>query len=181
MPSAELEKAHYLLHENKIGNKGYVEFLNKAILPTLPYLRAGMRGLDFGCGPGPTLSVLLRNRGFVMDDYDPFFFPELKTAQAYDFVFATECFEHFFAPATEVHRIRQLLKPNGTLTVMTAHWQEPSDLPAWYYARDPTHVAFYHRHTFDWIARHYGFEIVYTDNNRVIILRKHQPENKSKL
>lgn len=172
LPAAAFEKAHYMRHENSISNEGYVQFLNKAITPALPYLRAGMRGLDYGCGPGPTLSVLLRNRGCAMDDYDPFFFPELKAGQVYDFIFATECFEHFFAPATEMQRIGQLLKANGFLIVMTQQWQQLSALPTWYYAKDPTHVVFYHRRTFNWIAAQYGWEIIYTDDKSVIIFKK---------
>jgi SAM-dependent methyltransferase len=172
LPSAELEKAHYLRHENSVGNEGYVQFLNKAILPALTFLHAGMHGLDYGCGPGPTLSVLLRNRGFAMDDYDPFFFPELKKDQTYDFIFATECFEHFFAPATEIQRLSHLLKPDGFLIVKTQFWQQLSELPTWYYAKDPTHVVFFHGHTFDWIAAQYGFEVIYTDKISVIILKK---------
>jgi len=34
-----------------------------------------LHGLDYGCGPGPTLSVMLREKGFKMADYDPFFKP----------------------------------------------------------------------------------------------------------
>ncbi|WP_299700701.1 class I SAM-dependent methyltransferase [uncultured Pontibacter sp.] len=171
-PSAELEKAHYMRHENTVSNAGYVQFLNKAIVPALPFLHAGMRGLDYGCGPGPSLSVLLRERGYVMDDYDPFFFPYLKEDQVYDFIFSTECFEHFFDPDAEMQRLSLLLKTGGFLIVMTQLWQNLSELPTWYYAKDPTHVVFYHLHTFDWIAKHYGFEVKYTDSIRVIILKK---------
>jgi SAM-dependent methyltransferase len=172
LPSASLEKAHYLKHNNSINNEGYVQFLNKAILPALPFLHMGMQGLDYGCGPGPVLSELLRNRGYEMDNYDPYFFPDLDDAKRYDFIFATECFEHFFSPAVEMRRLSHILKKDGYLVVMTQHWQNLSDLKTWYYAKDLTHVVFYHRQTFNWIANNFKFEIIFTDNIRAVILKK---------
>ncbi|PVY42161.1 class I SAM-dependent methyltransferase [Pontibacter virosus] len=172
LPLPEVEEKHYLTHENGIEHAGYVNFLNRAIQPTLPLLGRGMHGLDYGCGPTPTLSLLLEREGYRMDNYDPYFFPELKTEQVYDFVFATECFEHFFYPARELHLLYKLLKPGGLLTIMTEQWQETDKIPTWYYAKDPTHVVFYHSRTFHWIAQHCGFELMYTDNKRVVIIRK---------
>jgi hypothetical protein len=34
-----------------------------------------LHGLDYGCGPGPTLSSMFREKGFKMADYDLFFKP----------------------------------------------------------------------------------------------------------
>lgn len=172
LPSLEEEEAHYLRHENSIENEGYVNFLNKAINPALPFLKPGWKGLDYGCGPGPTLSQLVAKAGFEVDNYDPFFFPELEADQVYDFIFATECFEHFFNPAKELKLLQQLLNEQGMLIIKTQFWQDLSDLSSWYYAKDLTHVVFYHVHTFDWIAKHYGFEKVFTDNSSVVILKK---------
>jgi len=76
-PSAIEEEQHYSKHENGIQHKGYVNFLNGAVQPALPFLSPGMHGLDYGCGPVPTLSPLLGEAGYTMDNYDPYFFPEL--------------------------------------------------------------------------------------------------------
>ncbi len=83
-----------------------------AIDPALPYLTAGMTGLDYGCGPTPTLSVMLRREGIRCEDYDPFFVghPLQKT---FDFVFSTEAFEHFFHPGREIRKIRALTPRQG--------------------------------------------------------------------
>jgi SAM-dependent methyltransferase len=171
-PTAAAEKSHYTLHENSIGHQGYVTFLNRAIQPTLPYLKPGMRGLDYGCGPTPTLSLLLQQAGYKTDNYDPYFFPELNTGSRYDFIFATECFEHFFAPAKELERLSGLLKESGILVVMTERWEDLEGFRHWYYARDPTHVSFYHSRTFEYIGSRSGFKTLYSDRSRVIILQK---------
>jgi SAM-dependent methyltransferase len=171
-PSAAEERGHYILHENSIQHNGYVSFLNRAIQPALPYLKPGIQGLDYGCGPTPTLCLLLQQAGYKTDHYDPYFFPELDKDSKYDFIFATECFEHFFAPANEVERLGGLLKAGGILVVMTEWWKDIASFKDWYYARDPTHVVFYHSHTFDYICSRFGFKTLYSDGSRVIILQK---------
>jgi len=171
LPSPEEERARYLEHNNGIQYPGYVKFLNQAIDPALPYLSGDMKGLDYGCGPVPTLSLLLRKKGISCLDYDPLFFPELPEGP-FDFIFATECFEHFFNPATETERIITLLKPGGLLIVMTHLWDEDTDFASWYYPKDNTHVAFYHAETFKYIERRFGFRQLPAASERVIILLK---------
>lgn len=170
-PSKQSEKKRYLTHKNGIQYKGYVDFLNQAIEPALPLVSQNMQGLDFGCGPTPTLSVILEQKGFSCDDYDPIFFPELPDKE-YDFIFATECFEHFFFPAKEIQHIKKLLKPTGVLIIMTEPWKSAEAFNSWYYAKDSTHVSFYHNHTFDFIGEKFGFEKLESENERVILFKK---------
>lgn len=170
-PTRAQEKARYLTHNNGIQHEGYVTFLNQAIEPALPYLNTGMHGLDFGCGPTPTLSLLLKQRDINCDDYDPFFFPG-RPNKTYDFIFATECFEHFFNPRKEMCSIQSLLNARGFLIVMTELWQSEKAFSNWHYANDSTHVCFYHKHTIGYIQKHFGFRQLTTDNTRVIIMQK---------
>jgi len=171
LPNRQNEKERYLKHENSIQNKGYVRHLNQAIHPALPYLRENMRGLDYGCGPVPTLNRLLEKKGLNCEFYDPIFFPEHPLGR-YDYIFATECFEHFFSPDAELHKLTHLLESGGILIVMTTLWEDIDKFEAWKYAQDPTHVVFYHQKTFEFICAKYGFELLANHNNRVIILRK---------
>lgn len=171
-PTKIEEEKRYLQHNNGIQHKGYVTFLNKAINPAIDFLKPGMRGLDYGCGPVPTLSRLLEQKGFTCDDYDPIFFPEMDQDKQYDFIFATECFEHFFFPAKELQKIRKLLKEDGILVIMTEQWQNLGKFKTWYYAKDLTHVSFYHQRTFNFIAKKSGMNTLFTDNNSVIIFQK---------
>lgn len=175
LPSEKSEKERYLTHKNGIQYKGYVDFLNQAIEPALPLLSKAMLGLDFGCGPTPTLSVILEQKGFTCDNYDPLFFPELPEKK-YDFIFATECFEHFFFPAKEIQRINKLLKPGGILIVMTEKWKTAEAFSSWYYARDSTHVSFFHNQTFGFISEKFGFETIESNNKRVMLLQKNEAQ-----
>jgi SAM-dependent methyltransferase len=165
------EKQRYLHHNNGIHNEGYVKFLNQAIEPALPLISRDMKGLDFGCGPTPTLSVLLTQKGFGCDDFDPFFFPHIPQKQ-YDFIFATECFEHFYHPAKEIAHIHDLLKPGGILIIMTEIWKSPESFEKWYYAKDPTHVMFFNENTFRFMTDTYGFKHMKNDGIRVFMFKK---------
>lgn len=169
--SRKEERDRYVLHRNDIGDKGYDNFLKKVITPCVSFLSREMVGLDYGCGPTPTLSRILTELGFVCHDYDPLFgfFP---AQSSYDFIFATECFEHFFQPGEEVKNIDRLLKPGGYLGIMTERWKTLEGFETWYYKRDRTHVSFYHANTFSWVTRQFGYEVRYRDEGRVVILRK---------
>ncbi|MBW6535059.1 MAG: class I SAM-dependent methyltransferase [Mariniphaga sp.] len=172
-PNIHEEKKRYLEHNNSIHQEGYVTHLNQAIYPALKYLKSDFRGLDFGCGPVPTLNLLLEKEGFACEFYDPIFFAEPPLGN-FDFIFATECFEHFFRPADEMLKLLGLLKPEGILVVMTQLWKDTTIFKGWRYAHDPTHVVFYHEQTFRFIAAHFGFEVLEMKKDRVVILRNKQ-------
>lgn len=169
--SPEKEQQHYVTHENHLENEGYVRFLKQILDPMLPYLDSKMRGLDYGCGPGPTLSKLIKQHGIACDDYDPFF-ANVPLHPPYDFMLATECLEHFHRPADEMKRISAWLKPGGLLGVMTEHWTHIEQLKSWYYAKDPTHVCFYHASTLDYLCQQFGFLLVWQDKKRAAVLKR---------
>jgi len=173
-PSAEEERAHYLTHENSPEQEGYVRHLRRALDPALPYLEPGMKGVDWGSGPGPTLSGLLRATGFACHDYDPIFGPK-ALFPPYDFIFATECLEHMHHPGRDMEHLVSCLSPGGLFIAMTECWEQLSQFDSWRYARDPTHTSFFHRRTFVWIAAHFKMEHVWSDGRRVFILRRHAP------
>ncbi len=163
------ESARYRLHRNTISNEGYVGmFLEKIAL--VHQFCPGVRSvLDYGCGPSPVLAELLKREGFSCDVYDPYFFPALPEGY-YDLVISTEVFEHFRDISTEIIRIRTLLKPGSYLAVMTSLHDSVSDFENWWYAGDPTHICFFGRRTFEWIAKEFGFRIVYMDGKNFVIL-----------
>ena len=171
LPDPATEEARYQAHQNGPQDEGYVRFLNLAITPALPWLNENMHGLDFGCGPTPTLSGLLRQHGLHCDNYDPYFFPALPEKQ-FDFIFATEVVEHFYNPARELQQLSALLKQGGILTIMTEAWTTVEGFADWHYAKDITHVCFYHASTLEFICARYGFEILNRDTPRVTVFRK---------
>jgi SAM-dependent methyltransferase len=158
--SFEDEISRYEAHENGPENRGYVDFLNRVAEPLTKVLRLGAMGLDYGSGPGPTLSEMLEKKGFPTANYDPHFAPDRSVLRrSYDFITCTETLEHFFYPDEELGRMNHLLRPGGWLAVMTEVWVESRCLSEWSYARDPTHVCFYHRQTMDWIAEQFGWHL----------------------
>ena len=169
---ADEEKKRYSFHQNSIENEGYVQFLNRIIEPAKQYISIGMSGIDYGCGPNPVLSQLVEKNGLKCDYYDPFFFPKIDIGRKYDFVFATECFEHFFSPADELKLICGILNTGGILGIMTEFVTDTTDFCNWYYKNDPTHVCFYSKKSIAYINNAFGFSEIYNDGHRVTILKK---------
>jgi len=169
--SPEQRRAHYQTHQNGPTNHGYVQFLQRLVNPLRSYLKPNEHGLDFGCGPGPTLSGLLRDEGRSCDHYDPIFFPKLPEGP-FDFITVTECCEHFEHPRREFGKIANFLRPGGHLGIMTELYVQLDQFDRWYYTRDPTHVSFYHQDSFHFICSEIGFDHLWSDQQRVIILRR---------
>jgi hypothetical protein len=121
-------------------------------------LPPGARGLDYGSGPGPTVSTMMRERGFLMNDYDPFFAPdEAALAGTYGFVTCTEVIEHLRRPVETFACLDGLLEPGGLLGVLTGVLEDDAAFSSWWYHRDLTHVCFYRPETLDWLARRFGW------------------------
>lgn len=185
--SLEDQKSRYDFHQNTLESSGYIDFLNRCILPTLPFLEKGWSGLDYGSGPGSepdglqggsVLSILMkRDHGMFVDCYDPVYSPKTpgmkwEEKNIYDFVFSTEVWEHFTEPEADIRIIQDILKPRGVLAVMTTSWDENTDFSRWHYAKDDTHVCFYHGKTMEWIALNFKFIILYTNNKNVWVFQK---------
>lgn len=171
-PDAAAELAHYRHHENRIDDPAYRRFLSKLLDPLLPLLPPGARGLDYGCGPGPALAMMLTEAGHPMTLFDPFFHPDpAPLARQHDFITCTEVAEHFHHPAEEFDRLGALLRPGGLLAVMTCFQTEDARFATWQYRRDPTHVVFYRAATFACIAGTRGWSCV-TPVKDVALLRK---------
>ena len=75
-PAADVECAEYRLHRNDPGDPGYRRFLARLAGPLRARLMPAAQGLDYGCGPGPALAMMLREAGHPMQVWDPFFAPD---------------------------------------------------------------------------------------------------------
>ena len=166
------ERRRYDTHENDPTDSGYRQFLARLANPLVERLMPGAEGLDYGSGPGPTLSVMLNEMGFPMTIYDPFFTSDQGAlSRTYDFITCTETAEHFFQPDVEFKRLNRLLKPKGVLGVMT-ELLEFQVFVRWRYVRDETHVAFYRMRTMAWLAEHFGWSMECPVPN-VVLFGKH--------
>ena len=103
------ERARYAEHRNAPGDPGYRAFLDRLLAPLAAQLSPGDEGLDYGCGPGPTASVMMRERGFAMTNYDPFFFSnENALSRTYDFLVCTEVLEHVPDPVRVFEKLSKV-------------------------------------------------------------------------
>lgn len=172
-PSADDEFARYETHENDPEDESYRNFLSQLFDPLSDRLESKSYGLDFGSGPGPTLSLMFEEAGYQMDIYDPFYADNKSVFdQQYDFITATEVVEHLFHPHKELDRLWNCLNPGGYLGIMTKIANADVDFFAdWHYRLDLTHVTFYTKETFHWLADFWDAEIEFPAD-RVIIFQK---------
>ncbi|NVJ68166.1 MAG: class I SAM-dependent methyltransferase [Gammaproteobacteria bacterium] len=168
--SAEDEKREYDLHQNDPNDLGYRRFLNKLVEPMIERLTPGSKGLDFGCGPGPTLALMFQELGFATENYDPIYAnrPELLHRQ-YDFICATEVLEHLHQPHKELNLLKKMLKANGLFGIMTKRVIDLAAFKNWHYKNDPTHVCFYSEATFKYIAAHWDLNLNIISSDTVIL------------
>jgi hypothetical protein len=104
--SPKEEKSVYDLHDNSLDDPGYRRFLARLFRPLSQRLAPNSSGLDFGSGPGPTLSVMFEEAGHSIEIYDPFFAPEtMLLHRQYDFIVASEVVEHLHYPRRELDRL----------------------------------------------------------------------------
>ncbi len=158
----EEERAVYDQHENSPGDPGYRRFLSRLVDPLRARLAPGARGLDFGAGPGPTLSVMFEEAGHPVAIYDPFYAPDARVFErTYDFITATEVVEHLFAPGEELARLAARLRPGGWLGLMTKRTAGREAFAEWHYILDPTHVCFFSEATFRWLADELGMTVAF--------------------
>lgn len=171
----EEEFSRYSTHENNPADQGYRDFLSRLLKPLSTFLpQREFRSLDFGCGPGPTLSLLLKELGATTHNYDLHFFPDAQLIrnQKYDVVTSTEVVEHFTHPKENWQLLAELTADSGLLGIMTQFLKPETNYSSWWYKNDPTHVVFYRPETFDYLASTLNLEKIYTDNNSIVIFRK---------
>lgn len=170
--STEQEKAEYDLHQNDVGDPGYRKFLSRLVEPLQQNIPNGCSGLDFGCGPGPALSTMLKETGYQMDVYDPYYFSDESVFdKKYDFITATEVIEHINSPNEVLPTILEMLTPGGSLGLMTKMVIDKEAFSKWHYKNDMTHVCFYSKATFEYLARKFGMQVLFYEND-VILLQK---------
>lgn len=172
-PDSQEEFDRYETHENDPGDEGYRNFLGQLFDPLNNQLAPNSYGLDFGSGPGPTLNLMFEEAGHEMEIYDPFYADDESVFdETYDFITATEVVEHLFEPGQELNRLWDCLQPGGYLGIMTKIAKDDrSSFADWHYRLDETHVTFYTRETFNWLARHWNASLTF-HGDRVIIFQK---------
>lgn len=172
LPSAREEKAEYDLHQNAFDDQGYIQFLNRMVIPIEQYIDKPSEGLDFGCGPNAVLASLLENRGYTMTTYDPYYANHknvLSAEREYNFIVCTEAIEHFHQPKREWELWQTLLKPKGWIAIMTKRVINKDRFASWHYKNDQTHVSFFSDNTFKYLAEKYHFSLKLVSSDIVLL------------
>jgi cyclopropane fatty-acyl-phospholipid synthase-like methyltransferase len=170
--SAVDEKTVYDLHQNNPDDLGYRQHLNKLFLPLKALLKSNSTGLDFGSGPGPTLSIMFEEIGFSVSLYDLYYAKDENIwLSSYDFITSTEVIEHLHSPVQEIQRLWDCLNPSGYLGLMTLWCVDDTKFDHWHYKRDKTHVCFYSEKSMLWLA-HYLKATVILNKSGITILQK---------
>ncbi|MFP9098694.1 class I SAM-dependent methyltransferase [Flavobacterium sp. RHBU_24] len=168
--SAEAELAHYNRHNNDPEDVRYQNFVMPIVSPILENFTKEHKGLDFGSGSGSPIMKLLKDANYNIRQYDLFYhnYPEVLQQQ-YDYIACSETAEHFKEPHKEFTQLRNLLKPGGTLYIMTLRYNPAIDFGNWFYKTDPTHVFLYSDEAFEWIRQEFGFKSMVLEG-RVAVL-----------
>ncbi len=164
------EKAEYDKHENDLNDEGYITFLSRLLTPMLERINNHSFGLDMGCGPAPALAQQFERQGHNMALYDLYYFADKQVLeQTYDFVTCTEVIEHIAEPKPFIETLLQMLKPGSPLGLMTKLVISPDRFAIWHYKNDPTHICFYSRKTFEYIANHYQLKLEFIGQDVIIL------------
>jgi SAM-dependent methyltransferase len=170
--SAEAEKTVYDSHQNSPLDDSYRRFLTRLSVPLLERLTPQSKGLDFGSGPGPTLSVMLEDFGHRVALYDLYYAEDPAVLEdQYDFITCTEVIEHIARPRVVLEKLWALLKPGGYLALMTKQVTDEASFSRWHYKNDLTHISFFSRQTFAYLGSIWSVEPLFIGAD-VIIFRR---------
>lgn len=156
--SPEEEKLRYQSHNNDVEDPRYRQFVNPVTAAVQNDFTNSSLGLDYGCGTGPVAATELKEKGYQVNLYDPYFEDDPQVLELkYEFIICCEVMEHFYDPAEEFRRLYSMLLTNGKLYCKTSLYNDTLEFSNWYYKNDPTHVFFYTKETLEWIQHHFGF------------------------
>lgn len=175
------EKEVYDQHNNDPTDAGYRRFLFRLFAPIRERLPPPAQGLDFGSGPGPTLSTMFAEAGYTMAIYDPYYAADTGVlTKSYDFITASEVAEHLYQPGEVLAQLYCLLRPGGWLGLMTKLVSNRAAFARWHYTRDLTHVCFFSHQTLRWWAKQFCCPIFFIGQD-VILLHKERKQQRSHL
>lgn len=170
--SIEDEKRRYDLHTNSADDIFYVNFLDRIVEPVINRIKKGNKGLDFGCGPGPILKELFSHHNIELWEYDLYYKNTSQLLiQNWDFIITTEVVEHLKEPMSVISELWNIIKNDGILAIMTSLYNNKINFASWYYKGDPTHIVFFTKESFIWIADKLNAKVEFIDKD-IIILKK---------
>lgn len=176
LPSEKAELSRYDAHNNDVNDPGYQKFVQPMVSAVTADFKPTDAGLDFGAGRGPVISKMLTEKGYYIEQYDPFYANNIKLLEKkYNYIVCCEVVEHFHFPEREFSLLKGLLRDNGKLYIKTSIYSPSIDFEKWYYKNDSTHVFFYQEKTLEFIKNHFGFSDLKIEDNIVIFSSNNKP------
>lgn len=169
------ERAHYDKHHNTLESLGYVKMFEDLVSEfILPYKDSIKTSLDFGCGEGEVLPIVLEREGIKCDRYDLHYFAEkIYKDKEYDLILSTEVFEHLPNPLEVFIELLSHIKKDGYILLMSAfHPDNDEEFFKWWYIRDITHIGFFNMRTFSYMAENLNLEIVKHNFKNIVLFKK---------
>ena len=115
---------------------------------------------------------MFEEAGHRMSIYDPVYAVDTSPLEVqYDFVTASEVVEHFRKPADDLNRLWSCVRPGGLLGIMTKMTRDREAFVRWHYRNDPTHVSFFSRETFEWLAAGWDAELTFFGQDVALLSR----------
>lgn len=164
-PNAETQK--YRLANNKS------KLLSQFMFDLVSQCETGeqaLLGLNFGRTLDPKSLQRVTKRGHQINQYDPSIAPwnrELK--QQYDFICCYRVFEHFRYPNKEWRLLCELIKPGGWIAINTPLLTDLAGFDKWHHKNNLTHVSFYQRQSFKYLADKADFKLLFAANDLILV------------
>jgi hypothetical protein len=173
LPSEEAALNRYKFHQNDDDNKGYQEYLSNIIDRALFYAGKPKSVIDWGSGPAPLASHILRDQGFSVFSWDPNFASSEKPQQSfYDAGICIEVAEHFINPQKDFSAFFETVK-RGSFVIVHTHLAPKDDdaFLRWWYTEDITHVSFYSECSLEIIAEKNNAKLITIENEKLVVYR----------
>ncbi|MGL4614780.1 MAG: methyltransferase domain-containing protein [Shewanella sp.] len=148
--------------------------LSQFILPLLEQLQyqqpGQLLGLNFGRIVDAECLRVVNAAGHQLNQYDPFLAPDHEALKLqYDFICCYRVFEHFQYPSKEWNLFAHLLRPGGWLAISTPLLIDLDGFAKWHYKNNLTHVSFYQRQTFEYLAKNSSFALLFAAKDLVLM------------
>lgn len=164
-PSAERQKYRLASSKHKALARFMMDLITQCEDGNTPLL-----GLNFGRTLDTDILQKITVKGHQLNQYDPSVAPwSSRLKQEYDFICCYRVFEHFRFPYKEWALLCELIKPGGWIAISTPLLSELSAFEKWHHKNNLTHVSFYQRQTFEFLANKVGFKLLFAANDLILV------------